>query len=753
MKYINLKTKEICNIIDGYYGKRRDVKTVKAKSHIARLTAACLIATAMFGGAASAESITVTAERLNMRKAADASSKSVDVVTENEKLSFISETEDWYQVEYDGKTGYVMKDYVSLNKNEVKADVEANTEPCSASAKANIRVNMRQLPMLKADIEKVIDKNDSVDIIGRCGDWYQVRYGGRTGYVMAEYLTIGGESSDTTESAPADTSNETVYATAKSAKANARVNMREKASADSEIEKVIGAGDSLSVLGEAGSWYKVSFGGKTGYVMKSYVDLVSAESTGGTETLYASAANGETAERVNMRKTASTGASIVKVVDKGRSVKILGESGSWYKVEYHSQTGYIAKDYIRVTGGTDNEDETVDAVVPDGFESYPAARTGATNERVNLRESASTGASVLKVLNKNTSVSVLGEQGSYYQVKCGDALGFIAKEYVTLGASGEAETPKEENTVSGETLYSSVKTMYTTVRVNMRREPEGDVLHTLSADTAVSVIGEAGSWYKVTYSSSTGYISKAYLSEKAAETAPTEPESDNKTEVSGGTTGYITGASVNMRKGAGTGYGVVKVLKQGEEITFYTLTDGWYLIKAGGDTGYVSSKYVSTVKPESAPAQPENSGSDAEVEQVTGKVKQADWWTSDIQKIFKVGVIATVTDVDTGLSWRVKRSGGSNHADVQPLTAEDTAKMKKAYGGSWSWNRRAIWVTIDGVTYAASMNGMPHGTGSIKDNNFDGHHCIHFLNSRTHTGNRWDTAHQAAVQKAYKAGQ
>ena len=208
-----------------------------------------------------------------------------------------------------------------------------------------------------------------------------------------------------------------------------------------------------------------------------------------------------------------------------------------------------------------------------------------------------------------------------------------------------------------------------------------------------------------------------------------------------------------MRKGAGTGYGVVKVLHMGNEITFYTLTDGWYMIKAGDDTGYVSSKYVSTAKPESAPVQPDNSGSaDVELEEVTGKVQMADWWTSNIQKTFKVGVIATVTDVDTGISWQVKRSGGSNHADVQPLTAADTAKMKKVYGGSWSWNRRAIWVTIDGVSYAASMNGMPHGSGSIKNNNFDGHHCIHFLNSRTHTGNRWDTAHQAAVQKAYKAG-
>ena len=293
----------------------------------------------------------------------------------------------------------------------------------------------------------------------------------------------------------------------------------------------------------------------------------------------------------------------------------------------------------------------------------------------------------------------------------------------------------------------------TTVKVNMRREPEGDVLFTLPEGTAVTLIGEAGGWYKAIYSNSTGYIARTYVSEEIS--APSQPEEDNTVQtpdVSGkGTTAYVTGASVNMRKGPSTSYGVVKVLSMGDEIAFYSLTDGWYLITAGGDTGYISSKYVSTTKPEAAPSNPGNSGSDEAVN--PGKVQMADWWTSNIQKTFKVGVIATVTDVDTGLSWKVKRSGGSNHADVQPLTAADTAKMKQAYNGKWSWDRHAIWVTIDGVSYAASMNGMPHGTGSIKDNNFDGHHCIHFLNSRTHTGNRWDTAHQAAVQKAYKAGQ
>jgi peptidoglycan hydrolase-like protein with peptidoglycan-binding domain len=128
---------------------------------------------------------------------------------------------------------------------------------------------------------------------------------------------------------------------------------------------------------------------------------------------------------------------------------------------------------------------------------------------------------------------------------------------------------------------------------------------------------------------------------------------------------------------------------------------------------------------------------------------------SQANKLFARGAVATVTDMDSGLTYQVKRRGGSNHADVEPLTAADTAKMKKAYGGSWSWTRHAILVQVGGRTLAASQHGMPHGGSSIGNNNFPGHFCIHFLGSKTHGGNQWasspahvDSAHQAMVRKA-----
>ena len=167
--------------------------------------------------------------------------------------------------------------------------------------------------------------------------------------------------------------------------------------------------------------------------------------------------------------------------------------------------------------------------------------------------------------------------------------------------------------------------------------------------------------------------------------------------------------------------------------------------KANGLTadGIVGSKTLAALGVDLAKTQSTDDGG------VHGTARTMDWWTSDIQKIFAVGVVATITDVDTGISWKEKRFAGKNHADIQPLTKADTAKLKKVYG-HWSWKRRAVFVTINGENYAASIHGMPHG-GSNLNNNFPGHHCCHFLNSRTHGSNKVDANHQKMVAKAAKA--
>lgn len=717
------------------------------------------------GSAASAEGVTVEANRLYMRKEASASAKSLGIVEKDDVLSFVAEDGEWYQVKNGDEIGFVMKEYVMLNAMEIAADVEANTEMFSDAldARTTARINMRRLPMTDSDVVKVLSKKAQVEIVGQCGVWYLVKYGSKTGYVMAQYLTVEGQTAQS--AAVMSIAADEIYSIAHQGRTTTRVNMRTSPASSAKVAEVVDKNDRVTVLGENNGWYLVSASGEVGYISKAYVRLDSEQSAPSVptqpeqnqDTLYASSLTATADERLNMRKKPSTSADIVKVISRKQTLTVLGENGSWYKVSASGKTGYVSKEYVTLNNSSvGDKEENSSALI-----SYAAALDGVLTERVNLRQSASTSADVVKVLDEEDSVAVLGEQGNFYQVKFGQSVGFVAKKYVALIEKDEDEMdePTIEETDKtpsvSDTIYSTAKEGMTTVKVNLRSEPEGDVLYTLGSDTTLKLIGERGSWYLVSYMNTVGYISKSYVTQViSAPSAPVQPDNNTviKPEVTlpdtsvEGKTAYVTG-NVNMRRGAGTSYGVIRVLTRGDEITYYGVNDGWYLVKEGDITGYVSAKYVTTTKPEvSVPSNPGNNA-------VAGKVQMADWWTSGIQKTFSRGTIATVTDVDTGLSWQVKRSGGTNHADVQPLTAADTAKMKQAYGGKWSWNRRAIWVTIDGVRYAASMNGMPHGSGSITTNNFDGHHCIHFLNSRTHTGNRWDTAHQSMVQKAFKAGQ
>lgn len=124
----------------------------------------------------------------------------------------------------------------------------------------------------------------------------------------------------------------------------------------------------------------------------------------------------------------------------------------------------------------------------------------------------------------------------------------------------------------------------------------------------------------------------------------------------------------------------------------------------------------------------------------------ADWPAAN--RLLPRKAYLTITDLETGLTFRGQRRAGSAHADVQPVTKADSAIMKEIYGGHWSWDRRAILVESPEGLIAASMHGMPHGGDGIPGNNFDGHFCIHFDGTVTHGSKNSDPAHQAMVHKA-----
>lgn len=152
------------------------------------------------------------------------------------------------------------------------------------------------------------------------------------------------------------------------------------------------------------------------------------------------------------------------------------------------------------------------------------------------------------------------------------------------------------------------------------------------------------------------------------------------------------------------------------------------------------------------------------------KVELLDW--NIAKNIFSINSTAEVMDVHTKKTFRVKRTMGTNHADAEALTAEDTKIIKSIWEG-FSWERRPIILTINGRKLAASMSAMPHagidaapafkvidnrsqgyGRGQnldvVKENGMDGHFDIHFLNSTRHMDGKKDPQHQAAILEAAK---
>ena len=411
-----------------------------------------------------------------------------------------------------------------------------------------------------------------------------------------------------------------------------------------------------------------------------------------------------------------TSAKKLGTLKAGASVTLTAEQSGWALIE---KSG--AKGYVKASALTKVED-------CGNATAYTTASTALYK--------TFTGKTKLTTIPSGKAVTLVAKAGNRAYVKYGSKKGFVKAANLTTTAPQKAETTTAYVNKDGAKVYNS----------------KGKATGTLALNTAVTVTATKDDICQITLNGATGYIKKADLS--CDKVVQETPKADNTLKV--GDTGDAVKKLQERLKALGYFTGTVggnyQALTQSAVAAFQTVAK--LTVTGTADEATLKALFSS-----SAPKKPTEDNAatstgpvgDSTVAPATGTAIEMDWWTSGIQDIFARGVTAKITDVETGLAWREQRRGGTNHADVQPLTAADTAALKKAYGGTWSWNRRAIFVTINGINYAASMNGMPHGGGSITDNNFDGHHCIHFTNSRTHGSNKVCPLHQAAIKKALAA--
>lgn len=132
------------------------------------------------------------------------------------------------------------------------------------------------------------------------------------------------------------------------------------------------------------------------------------------------------------------------------------------------------------------------------------------------------------------------------------------------------------------------------------------------------------------------------------------------------------------------------------------------------------------------------------------RVRYANWYTT-VKDVCKRYPYATVYDFQTGISWQIHIFSVGAHADYEPLTATDTSRMLKVFGGN-TWNPRAVWVVFaDGSVYIGSTHSMPHDVNHTQENNFNGHSCLHFPRTQAQVEaiGVYATSHQAEIDAGW----
>lgn len=199
---------------------------------------------------------------------------------------------------------------------------------------------------------------------------------------------------------------------------------------------------------------------------------------------------------------------------------------------------------------------------------------------------------------------------------------------------------------------------------------------------------------------------------------------------------FVTTSRLNLREKPTTDSTRITTVALGKRVEVVDFGCGeWFEVNVDGKTGFMFAEHLRELTDADASAN------------FNGDIELLEW--RDAKNVMTYGTIATIIDVRTGLSWEMASFSNGNHSDVEPISADDTATMKQAFG-KWMWTPRPVIVVINGRNLAASINGMPHGGSTRSGNNMNGHVCLHFKGSTTHrTAASHVRDHQNAVMEAF----
>jgi uncharacterized protein YgiM (DUF1202 family) len=202
---------------------------------------------------------------------------------------------------------------------------------------------------------------------------------------------------------------------------------------------------------------------------------------------------------------------IIDNLGNGAKVKIIGQSGDWYKISVGGKTAYVHTAYVKRKGEKDK----------------PFARRGWVNAPIGLNVRRVPHGDKIGVLKDQKAVEILGVSGNYYKIKWGDDNeAFVDRRYIDTNMPSEPESEVQDDNFIGYVTASAL---------NVRHAPWGAIDTAIPRGIAVKVTGKVNDWYRISYNGKVRYVHSKYISKnKNAPTPAQSSPSDSSPAVAAG---------------------------------------------------------------------------------------------------------------------------------------------------------------------------------------------------------------------------
>ena len=573
------------------------------------MLSALLLASALPLAAYAEEVSAKTTEYVNFRSGPGTNYSSQGIIASGTTITVTdTSNSEWYAVRLsNGSTGYIYAEYISMSTGGSTSNGEER------SAKTTEYVNFRSGPGTNYNSKGVIALGTTVTVTDTSNaQWYAVRLSnGSTGYIFAEYISFTGSNTPSATAAPTQAPSN---GSEQAAKTTEYVNFRSGPGTNYSSKGVIALGTTVTVTDTSNSeWYAVRLSnGSTGYIFAQYLKLNNSSSATATPAPSGSEQSAKTTEYVNFRSGPGTNYSSKGVIALGTTVTVTDTSNSeWYAVRLsNGSTGYIFAQYLKLNSSSSATATPAPTQAPSGSE-----QSAKTTEYVNFRSGPGTNYSSKGVIASGTTVTVTDRSNSqWYAVRLANgSTGYIFAQYLKVtGTSSATPTPTQAPSNDG-TVQAKL-----TADVNLRRGAGTNygVIKVIGTGTTVTVTDASNSqWYKVKLSDGTeGYLFSEYLKVTSGDINSAKPSATPKPTPapSNGTVQAKTTSDLNVRKGPGTSYGIIKVIDMNVTVTVTEATNSsWYKVKlSDGTEGYLAAQYLKITSGDINSVKPGNSGDD-----------------------------------------------------------------------------------------------------------------------------------------------